>query len=296
MEIYTREEIAEQKNLRKKARLAAVVISAAAFLLCLVLLILVKPLNEKSFRIAACIAAALAGCFDIYIASFIMPYMRPKPVRRKTGGKVLHVLGNIVRQTHMYIIWILLSAVLVSFLFNLATDTRPAKKVTIYADVESIRQPELETVLGENLPEGIRMVKVRTFSYHTFGMGKLGADDIYIVSADNMEQYAEGFAAAEDFLGKEKTAELVEAAQLRLRDGQVQVKSPGSFYGKDGKLCGILIYYYPACESGAASEYIDYSKSGADAVSYYLCFGKDSLHPGKDGAAADAAAKLLQLK
>ncbi|MBQ9890263.1 MAG: hypothetical protein IJM39_02530 [Firmicutes bacterium] len=255
MEMYSREEIAGQKNLRKRAKLAAVIISVLAAVVCVVLLITVKPLNETLFRVIASAAAAVAGCFDIYIASFVMPYMRPKPRQRKTGGKILHVLGNILRQTHMYIIWILLSAVLVSFLFNLATDTSRAKKVTVYVDAPDVASAQVETRLNADLPEGIKMTKVHTFSYHTFGMGNLGADDIYLVKEENTEQYAEGFAPLE---------------------GYYQFRSIDHYWVKDGVVYGVLMEF--------------------EGEEYYLFFGKDCVHPGKDGAAAYIAERLMERK
>ena len=270
MEMYSREEIAEQKNLRKNAKLAAVIASVLAAVVCIVLMILVKPLNETRFRIIATVCAVVAGCFDIYIASFVMPYMRPKPKQRSAGGKVLHVLGNMLRQFHMYVIWILLSGVIVSFLFNLVTDTTQAKKVSIYADVPAVREAELETVLNEDLPEGIKMTKVHTFSYHTFGMGALGADDIYIVSAENIEQYIDGFAPVSEFLAPQDIFQ---------------------YYVHDGKPYGVLVKG-SIWASGIAESYIDYEEGGE----YYLFFGKDCVHPGKDGAAACIAEKLLQLR
>lgn len=268
MEMYSREEIADQKELRKRAKLAAVIVSVLAAAVCVFLLIFVRPRSEKLFRIIAIVCAAFAGCFDIYIFSFIMPYMRPKPKQRSAGGKVLHVLGNILRQMHMYIIWILLSGVIVSFLFNLATDTIPSKKVSIYADVVSINEIELETVLNEDLPAGIKMVKAHTFSYHTFGMSNVGMDDIYIVAAKDIDQYIDGFAPAGEFL---------------------EPRDVFQYYIHGGEPYGVLV---KSGGQGMASSYIDYE----DGEEYYMFFGKDCLHKGADGAAAYIAERLLKLK
>ncbi len=278
MELYSRDEISEQKVLRKRAKTAAIAVSAAAAVLCVILLILVKPLNETLFRVIASVAAGIAGCVDIYVASFIMPYMRPKPKQRSAGGKVLHVLGNMLRQLHMYVIWVLLSAVLVSFLFNLATDTVPAKKVTIWVDTASVKEAELETVLNEDLPEGIKMTKVHTFEYSTFGMANVGADDIYIVRESDVPTFIEGFAPV--------------LAMLEPRD-------IFEYYVKDGTAYGVKVYS-AGSGKGCAQGYIDYSAAqGAEGALYedcYLFFGKDCLHPGKDGAAAHIAEKLLKLQ
>ena len=300
MEFYSREDIAEQKEMRKRVKTAAIAVSAFAVLVCVILLIAVKPLNEKLFRIIAIVCAAIAGCFDIYVASFIMPYMRPKPKQRSAGGKVLHVLGNVLRQTHMYVIWILVSAVFVSFLFNLATDVRREKKVTIFAQVDSIREAELETVLAEDLPEGIKMIKAHTFSYSLFGVSELGEDDIYIVKASDIDQYAGNFAPLDEFLESAQAAE--ELAMMAAKNafasdtGSVQQKPLDPYYSKDGQRLGIMIYYVPLYTSGAASEYIEYSAEEGGAMAYYLCFGKAGAHPGENGAAAQTARRLIQLR
>jgi len=299
MEMYSREEISEQKDLRSRAKAAAFAVCAVAAAICAVLLICVRPLNEGLFRVIASAAAVLAGCVVIYVSSFVLPYMRPKPKKRGFGGKVLHVLGNIVRQLHMYIIWGLIAAIFVSFLFNLATDTKPEKKVTIWVDADSVKSAELQTVLDEDLPEGIKMTKVHSFSYSVFGMAQPGADDIYIVKAENAEQFLEGFAPLEQFLGGTEGAEALRSAlreSVSVKDtGDAQLKPLGDYYGKDGALLGIMVFYSPLYTSGAASEYIDYSAEEGSGMAYYIFFGKDSLHPGKDGAAAYIAQRLLQL-
>ena len=230
MELYTKEEIAGQKASKKHWKLAAWTLSAAAAFLCAALLIAVRPLSESAFRAIAIVSAALTGCFDIYVASFILPYMRPKPKDTGRLGKVLRVLSNIFHQTHMYVIWILLSALLVSFLFNLRTDAPAAKKVEIYIDAENIQEAELETLLDRDLPQGIRMVKVHGFDYAAFGSHPQGSGDIYIVPESRIAEFSEGFTDAEGSLVySASTGRGPGASYIRYRDEDYYL-----FYGNAG--------------------------------------------------------------
>ncbi len=273
MDIYSREEIAEQKDMRKHAKTAMVIVSAVAVVFCIVLMCLVNPVRSMRFRVFASVALSVAGCFDIYMMSFVLPYMRPRPKKRTPAGKVLKVLSNILHQLHIYVIWIILAVMLASFLFNLVTDTTAAKKVTIFVDVETLREAELETMLNNDLPEGIKMTKVHPFTYSVFGMNTVGGDDIYIVKESDIEKYLEGFAPLSEFID--------------VPEGRSVYISEGIAYG---------IFYRPdASQMGPVLDYDDVLIDWDPKENYYLFFGKNGLHPGKDGAAAYIARKLLAI-
>ena len=274
MEIYSRDEIAEQKDMRKHAKTAMVIVSAAAAVFCIVLMFLADPLSSMLYRVLASIALSLAGCFDIYIMSFVLPYMRPKPKKRTPAGKVLKVLSNILHQLHMYVIWIILAVMLVSFLFNCVTDTSPAKKVTVFIQVESLKEAEIEVGLNEDLPEGIKMTKVHPFTYSVFGMNTVGSDDIYIVKSSDIEKYLEGFAPLSGF---------------------IDVPADRAFYSSDGTAYGIL-YRPDDAHPGRPADLYDAFIEWDPLETYYLFFGKNGPHPGKDGAAAYLAKKLLAIE
>ena len=91
MDIYSHDEIAEQKGLRKAAKIAAAAVCVIAAVICAVLLCVVKPETETRCRVFASVAAVIAGIVVIYICSFVLPYMRPKPKKRSFGGsETLH--------------------------------------------------------------------------------------------------------------------------------------------------------------------------------------------------------------
>ncbi len=241
MELYSAEEITAQKGLRNRFRAAMIIVSAAAALFCFALFLTVNPLNESRYRIFACIAAGLAGCFDIYVSSFIMPYLRPKPKKRSAWGKVLHVLSNIFHQMHMYGIWIILSAIIVSFIFNQLTDTVPQKKVQIYVDAPVIREAELEYELDKDLPEGIKLVKVHPVDYSMFGTADPAEIDILIVRRSWMEEHAEMFEMQGELCRSGGTGNGAAASYIGYLEGDYYL-----VYGPDS----------PHAGGGGAAEYV----------------------------------------
>ena len=268
MEIYSKEELDRQREERKRAKIVMAAVTAAAVIFCVVMLCVVTPLNEKLCRALAIAAAALAGCVDIYIVGFILPYIRPDSFYKPGTGKVKRVLKNILRQLLLYIMWSIIAGLAVSFIFNQVTDTVPAKKVTIFADVPSMSSAELEAELGKDLPEGIKMVKAHTFSYSMFGMAGDNQSDIFIVKKSDVEEYIENFAPLSGFLAPRDIYQ---------------------YYMHDGVPYGVLV---KSSGPGIAASYIEYEEG----EEYYMFFGKLSPHPGTDGAAAYIAKRLFLLK
>lgn len=181
----------------------------------------------------------------------------------------MRVLKNIVTQLHRWVFWALLSAVFWAWIFTLLTDTVPAKKVTLFVQVEECRAEELALRLEEELPEGIKMVKVHPFSYILFDNGELQVADLYVVRASEMESLLTDFVP----LGEE--------------DWDSGGREP---YVSDGKIYGVKIW--DASGKGSAGDYLGY-EPGED---YYLCMNADSPHLGNgDGAALRIAEALLKL-
>ena len=266
MDIYSKEELEKQKKKRKNAKIAMIAVSAAAVVMCIVMACTVKPLNETSHKFWASAALSLAACFDVYVSSFVLPYLDPESSSKRS--KFRRVLRNIFRQLLLYLSCIILSTVAVTFVFNCITDTVPAKKVTIFADVPSMNSQELEEELNKDLPEGIKMVKAHPFSYTMFGLASDDSSDIYIVEKSSIEKYIEHFAPVSEFL---------------------EPRDVFKYYEHDGTAYGIQVYGDAArCAAG----YMDYEEGGE----YYLFFGRLSVHPGRDGAAAYIAERLLMLK
>ena len=267
MEIYSEEELKRQKLIRKRAKTAMAAVSAAAVVVCVVMFCMVTPFNERPCRICAAAALSLAACFDVYVCGYVLPYIRPdaygKP-RSKTGK----VVRNLLRQLLLYLLCIVLAAIFTTFVFGRIRDTVPEKKVSVFADVPAVKSAELEVLFSEDLPEGIKMVKVHTFDYDVLGFAGGNEADIFIVEAANAEKYMEHFAPVSEFLPP---------------------RSIYQYYIHDGTPYGILI---KGGGNASAAQYIEYQE-GRD---YYLFFGKQSHHPGQDGAAAKTAERLMLLR
>ena len=108
----------------------------------------------------------------------------------------MRVLKNIFSQLHVYVLWLLLSAVFWGWIFSsFITDTRPEYKVVVYVDAARCADKELALRLEDPLPEGIRMVQVHPFSYAMFDEAGLRNADIFIVPASNAAEYADSFVS-----------------------------------------------------------------------------------------------------
>ena len=81
----------------------------------------------------------------------------------------MRILRNIWSQLHRFVFWALISIVFWGWIFTLITDAPAARKVTLYVNTNAPRDKELVLKLEEDLPEGIRFVKVHPFSYAVFG-------------------------------------------------------------------------------------------------------------------------------
>ena len=178
----------------------------------------------------------------------------------------MRILKNIWSQLHLYLLWLLASALIWGLVFSFVTDAPPGKKVTVFIDAENCRDLALREELEKSLPEGIRMIQVHPFSYAMFNERTLLDADVFIVPESSVEDYRESFLLFPDAVPAQD-----------LREG------------------GILMYDASSGE-GAAASYIRYDP----AESYYLFFGVNSLHAAAlsgrgDDAALAVADRLLEL-
>lgn len=103
----------------------------------------------------------------------------------------MRVLKNILSHLHIFVLWALLSAMLWAWIFTLVTDTTADKKITIYCHVPQVKSTELAVRLEENLPEGLKMIKVHSFDYVMFEIEPINGGDIYIIPASERSEFAE---------------------------------------------------------------------------------------------------------
>ena len=180
----------------------------------------------------------------------------------------MRVLKNILSQLHVYLVWLILGAVGWGFVFGILTDAPADKKLVLFAEVGSIRDRELAAALEKEKPEGIRLIQVHSFDYVMLDESGLLNADLYIVPAENAENYRDSFRP----LDPEKLpAELPPLLEL------------------GGEPCGIRVW---DGESGCAAAYVGYG-----AGEYYLFLGANSLHAGeRDDAAYWMIGEILQMK
>ena len=105
----------------------------------------------------------------------------------------MRILRNIWSQLHVYLVWLILGAVGWGFVFGILTDAPTEKKLVLFAEVGSIRDRELAADLEKEKPEGIRMIQVHSFDYVMLDESGLLNADLYIIPAENTENYRDSF-------------------------------------------------------------------------------------------------------
>ena len=103
----------------------------------------------------------------------------------------MRFLKNVFSQLHTFVLWLLMSALFWGWIFTMVTDTTPDKKLTVYCQVPALEDTALAVKLEEEKPEGLRMVKVHSFSYVMFNTDDFYQADIFILPASEIETYAE---------------------------------------------------------------------------------------------------------
>ena len=151
-------------------------------------------------------------------------------------------------------IWLILAVLFWSWIFTFLTDTDPAHKVSLFADVEACRDKELAIKLEKELPDGIRMVKVHRFAYAMFDSNNLRNADLFILKASDLEQYREWLAPLPQ--------QFAEQAVL---------------FDENGVALGIPVFD-PADRTVVAGEWLTYAIPDESNEQYCLAFGASSAH------------------
>ena len=113
----------------------------------------------------------------------------------------MKILKNILSQLHTFVLWLLVSAIFWGWIFTFVTNTVPSKKVTVYCHVPSVQDTSLAVALEENMPEGLRMIKVHSFDYVMFDSESISLGDIFIIPASEVEAFTEDLAPVGDEFG-----------------------------------------------------------------------------------------------
>lgn len=183
----------------------------------------------------------------------------------------MRVLRGIFSHLYLYILWFFFAFLFCGLLFSQLGDTDAAHKVTLFADVETMRDTALADVLEREKPEGIRMVKVHPFSYAMFDSDNLLGADLYIVPESRVEEYAGSFCPLPE----------------GLFDGE-------GGYVREDALWGVKVWDAARGE-GIAAEYIGYPPEDC-----WLFFNGASQHIRSirgegDDAAIEIARRLLTM-
>ena len=109
----------------------------------------------------------------------------------------MRVLRAILSKLYLYILWAFLAVLICGTLFTRLTDTVPARKVTLYADVPAVSDRALAWELEKEKPEGIRMIQVHPFSYAMFDSVGLKQADLYIIPDSHLADYRDWLSAEE---------------------------------------------------------------------------------------------------
>ena len=146
----------------------------------------------------------------------------------------MRVIRAIASKFYLYVLWLFLAVLLWGSVFARITDTDPAHKLTLYADVPSLSDRELAWALEQQAPEGIKMVQVHPFSYAMFDSASLLGADLYIIPESHAEEYSGSFRS-------------VEGAGF----------DPEGGYFREGELWGLKVWDAET-GTGVAAEYIQY--------------------------------------
>ena len=173
----------------------------------------------------------------------------------------------ISRQIPLLILWLMASFLLWNFVLNLLTDTGPAHKIAVYADMAVPDGTGLAVELEKEKADAIRMIRVRPFTYAMMGGEELAHADLLIVPESDFGRYPDWFAPVPEALREGRTlypSDAGEALGIRIAESS----PPGKDFG-----------------------WIRYE--GTEPL--YLAFGAHSLHlEGREGAADNEAAACAE--
>lgn len=184
----------------------------------------------------------------------------------------MKILKNIWAQLHRFVFWALILTLLWSWIYTLVGDTTRAKKVLIYVDPYDVDELSLSERLEEaGLPEGIKMIQIRSFANQMFRTTVEG--DAYLIK--------------ESLLLKALEETPDKLTPIQLPEGRTG-------YEWNGENWGILVFD-AATQIGPAMEYIYYARiNEREPENYYLCFDAKSPHL-EDGALWEVVTNFLQM-
>lgn len=186
----------------------------------------------------------------------------------------MRILRNILSQLHTFVLWLLFCFLFWSWIYvNYLNDTDKEHKVMLYTDVYVVYSRPLTLRLEENLPEGLKMIKVSDVTFS--GTIASSAGDLYIIGQTKLQQLMEEYPDSLTPIPAMDSYAVPEGLEV---------------FTFDGKCYGIRVYD-PETKIGVGRSYIGYAKPDTDSDEpFYLCFDAKSVHlEWLDGAVDNAA-------
>ena len=105
------------------------------------------------------------------------------------------MLRRFLRLLPALLTWALVCVMLWGWIFSLLTNAPASKKLIVYIDAPTRNTRELAGKLEDSFPRSrIRFIEVRSFSYSMMGDSPASDGDIFIVSSENISEYADWFS------------------------------------------------------------------------------------------------------
>lgn len=218
----------------------------------------------------------------------------------------MRVIRRILHQMPLYIIWVLSVFLFWSFVFVNITDTSYEKKIVIFADCYRVDQTKMAARLEEEMPRGIKMIKVRPFSYAMFDSDAIERADLYLIMEQDLELYGDFYTVPSWMDDLIEEARVTEEDILRNERGEaigIRVYDKDTMQG----ISGDLITYMPDFEETKREleraeregiETITEETTLTEPANVYLFFGKNSVHLENEstehGACYEAAITFLK--
>ena len=105
----------------------------------------------------------------------------------------MRFLRNVLSRLWLYLVWLVASVMIWGQVYSVITDTTPDKKISVYVDSPSVMSTEFSAELEKTMPEGLKFIKVRPFTYAMFYDETFFNADIYIVPESEIEALADAF-------------------------------------------------------------------------------------------------------
>ena len=182
--------------------------------------------------------------------------------------RVWKVLKNIWAQLHRFVFWAIVLALFWCWIYTFVGDPPREKKVMVYVDAYGLDRRALALRLEEeHMPQGLKMIQVRSFDYDIFGDSLNG--DVYIMKESILRATME-----------ESPEKL---APIALPQGRAGWTWEGETYG--------IRVFDAATQQAPATQYVAYTPyQKREPEDYYLCFDAASPHLASEPRALDNAA------